>query len=57
MLGGLGMPEILVVLAICVIVFGPRQLPKLGRSLGETIKEFRQVGKEIARGHDEGDGL
>lgn len=50
MLGGLGVYEIGIILLIAVILFGPRQLPKLGRALGETIKEFRGVGKEIERG-------
>ncbi len=50
MIGGLGMPEILIVAAIALLIFGPRQLPKMGKALGETIKEFRGVGKEIARG-------
>lgn len=52
MLGALGMPEILVILVICMLIFGPRQLPKLGKSLGETIREFRNVGKEL-HGEDE----
>lgn len=50
MFGSLGMPELLIIGVVCLLIFGPRQLPKLGKSLGETIKEFRGVGKEIARG-------
>lgn len=53
MFGALGMPEILIILAIALLIFGPRQLPKLGHSLGATIREFRNVGKEIEKGHDE----
>lgn len=47
MLGSFGMPEILIVLVIALLIFGPRQLPKLGKSLGQTIREFRGVAKEL----------
>lgn len=54
MLGRLGPMEIGVILLIAVIVFGPRQIPKIGRSLGESIREFRKVAKEL-HGEDEAD--
>ena len=58
MLGGLGMSELLVIGLIVLVIFGPRQLPKMGKALGETIKEFRGVGKELRKLHeDEDDGL
>jgi len=50
---GLGAMELLVVAAIALLIFGPRQLPKLGRALGDTVKEMRGIGKEIERGADE----
>jgi sec-independent protein translocase protein TatA len=37
----IGLPEILVVLVIALIVFGPKRLPELGRSLGRGIREFK----------------
>jgi len=37
----IGLPEILVVLVIALIVFGPKRLPELGRSLGRGINEFK----------------
>jgi sec-independent protein translocase protein TatA len=49
------MPEMVIIGLICVLIFGPRQLPKLGRSLGETLKAFRGVGKELESLHDEPD--
>ncbi len=41
MLGNIGPLEIVVVLLIALIVFGPKRLPELGRSLGKGIREFR----------------
>jgi sec-independent protein translocase protein TatA len=41
MLGNIGLPEIAIVLIIALIVFGPKRLPELGRSLGKGIREFR----------------
>ena len=39
--GNIGLPEILVVLIIALIIFGPKRLPELGRSVGKGIREFR----------------
>jgi len=39
--GNIGFPEILVVLIIALIIFGPKRLPELGRSMGKGIREFR----------------
>ena len=49
MFGALGMPEILIIGVIAALIFGPSQLPKLGRSMGETIREFRNIGKELEK--------
>lgn len=53
MFGSLGMPELLIIAAVALLIFGPRRLPQMGKALGETIREFRNVGKEIEKGHDE----
>ena len=37
---GLGVPELLIILAVALLIFGPKHLPKLGRSLGRTIHNF-----------------
>ena len=42
MFGTLGMPELIVIFVIALIVFGPRKLPELGRSLGQSIAEFKK---------------
>ncbi|HEU4742778.1 MAG TPA: twin-arginine translocase TatA/TatE family subunit [Meiothermus sp.] len=43
----LGMPEILVILLVALLLFGPRKLPELGRSLGQAIREFKHSTQEI----------
>lgn len=47
MLSRIGMPELLLILALVLIVFGPSKLPELGKSIGKTIKEFRRSSNEI----------
>ena len=44
---GIGMPELLIILLICLLVFGAAKLPDIGRSLGRTINEFKKGMKEI----------
>lgn len=45
---GIGMQELLVILLICVLIFGAARLPDIGRALGKTIKEFKKSMKEIS---------
>jgi sec-independent protein translocase protein TatA len=40
-IGGLGLPELLVILVIVVVIFGATRLPQLGKGLGEGISNFR----------------
>lgn len=47
MLGSLGMPELIVIFIIALIIFGPRKLPELGRSLGRGIAEFKKATTEL----------
>ena len=47
----IGLPEIAILLIIALIVFGPKRLPELGRSLGRGIREFR--GSVSGDHHDE----
>jgi len=41
MFGSLGLPELLIILAIIVVLFGVNKLPRLGKGLGEGIKNFK----------------
>lgn len=41
MFGRIGTQELLVIFAIVLVVFGPKQLPKLGKTFGRTIKSFK----------------
>ena len=43
---GLGMPELILILVIALVVFGPAKLPEMGASIGKAIKEFRNATKE-----------
>ena len=46
-MGSIGMPEMLVILVIALIVFGPRKLPELGKSLGKSLAEFKRASNEL----------
>ncbi len=48
MIGGrIGLWEILLVLVVALIIFGPNKLPEMGRSIGNGLKEFRKATKEL----------
>jgi TatA/E family protein of Tat protein translocase len=47
MLGPIGMQELIIIFVIALIVFGPRKLPQLGKSLGRSIAEFKRASNEL----------
>jgi sec-independent protein translocase protein TatA len=46
-MGPIGMPEMFIILVIALIIFGPRKLPELGRSLGKSLNEFKRASNEL----------
>ena len=51
-MGGIGTPELIIILVVVLVLFGGAKLPKLARSLGQAQKEFKQG---IAEGHTDDD--
>ncbi len=49
MFGRLGMGELLLILAVVLIIFGPAKLPALAKSMGQAVAEFRKGTKEITK--------
>lgn len=49
----LGVPELLVIFIVALIVFGPKKLPELGRSLGRGLNEFKRASNELKNTLDE----
>ncbi len=47
MFGSIGMPELIIIFVIALIIFGPRKLPELGRSLGKSLAEFKTASNEL----------
>lgn len=50
---GIGIQELLIILLICLLIFGAAKLPEIGRALGKTIKEFKKSMKEIGSDDEE----
>lgn len=50
---GIGMQELLVILLICLLIFGAAKLPEIGKALGKTIREFKKSMKEISSDEEE----
>ena len=47
MFGSIGAPELLVIYIIALLIFGPRKLPKLGKSLGKSLAEFKRASNDL----------
>jgi len=53
MFGNIGFPELLIILTIALLVFGPKKLPEIGKSIGKAIREFRKTTDEIKEKFEE----
>ena len=53
MLGSVGVPELIIIFVLALIIFGPRKLPELGRSLGKSLAEFKRASNELRNTLDE----
>lgn len=47
MFGNIGFPELLIIFIIALLIFGPKKLPEVGRSIGKALREFRRTSDEI----------
>lgn len=46
-MGSIGVPEMIIIFIVALIVFGPKKLPELGKSLGKGLAEFRRASNEL----------
>ena len=46
-MGGIGGMEIFIILVVALVIFGPKKLPEMGRSLGKAIREFKSAGSDL----------
>lgn len=49
MIGSLGFTEIVFILVLALLIFGPKRLPEVGRTLGKGMKEFRRATSDLKR--------
>ena len=45
----LGFPELLIIFVVALVIFGPRKLPELGRSMGKGLSAFKRASNELKR--------
>ena len=49
MFGSIGGTELLIILVIALVIFGPKRLPELGRTIGKGLSEFRRASNDLKR--------
>ncbi|MFB0517977.1 MAG: twin-arginine translocase TatA/TatE family subunit [Acidobacteriota bacterium] len=47
MFGSIGVPELIIIFIIALLIFGPRKLPKIGKSIGRTLAEFKRASSDL----------
>lgn len=56
MFGRLGTTELLLIFGLAILIFGPKQLPRLGKIFGSTIRDFKDsISEDIDKSHDHSD--
>jgi TatA/E family protein of Tat protein translocase len=53
MFGSLGLPELIMIFVLALLLFGPRKLPEIGKSLGKAMGEFRRASNDLKRSLEE----
>jgi len=53
MFGSIGGTELLIIVIIALVVFGPKRLPELGRTVGKGLREFRRASNDLKRSLEE----
>ncbi|MBI4481802.1 MAG: twin-arginine translocase TatA/TatE family subunit [Acidobacteria bacterium] len=53
MFGTIGFPELIIIFLVALLIFGPRKLPELGKSLGRGLAEFRRASTDLKRTWEE----
>jgi sec-independent protein translocase protein TatA len=54
---GIGLPEMAVILIVALLIFGPKKLPEIGRTMGKTLKSFQDASKEFEAEIKRGAGM
>jgi len=44
---GIGLPEMAVIMAVALLIFGPKKLPEIGRSMGKAMRSFQEASREF----------
>ena len=53
MLSNIGVPGLILILIVALVIFGPKKLPEIGRSFGQTLKEFKKSARELTEDEPE----
>ena len=53
MFGSMGLPELLVIFVVALLLFGPRKLPEIGKTLGKAMNEFKRASNDLKRSLEE----
>lgn len=53
MFGSLGLPELLMIFVVALLLFGPKKLPEIGRTLGKAMNEFKRATNDLQRSLEE----